>query len=493
MMARLSPEKRHQIYWTVTIIITILITVSSTIYSLSRGIYDVFPFIYFLPIILFVYLYPNRGVYFSLALSTVYILLVYLYSGFNPQDVAVSTAWFVVFVTIGVVTSSFAEGLREEERKYRGIFENSQAGIFTFDLTTLRIRELNAKCAQMLRYDRSELAGGDLSRIMTDEGSRNRFIREIRASWETGDIELLFTAHDGTIRQVLVSASVTPGNIVICSAIDITARKLAEQVIERARDDLERRVNERTEELLRVNKELSAEIEERKRFEKAIRLANHKINTLTGVTRHDILNQITAIVMYLSLIRETETDPVIAGYLDKISDVTDMIQKQIRFTHDYQSIGAGEPRWHNINAVISEAAAGVEQKNVLIDRQVDDLEIFADAGFAKVFTNLIENALIHGKHVTLIRFSYYETDGTLVLCCEDNGVGIPEDSKERIFRREYFRNTGYGLFLIVEILSITGLSIKETGTPGAGARFEIHVPKGSYRFPARPGTSERWQ
>ena len=104
-------------------------------------------------------------------MSTVYILMVYLYSGFNPQDVAISTAWFVVFVTIGVVTSSFAEGLREEERKYRGIFENSQAGIFTFDLNTLRLTELNAKCAQMLRYERTELAGADLSRIMTDEGS----------------------------------------------------------------------------------------------------------------------------------------------------------------------------------------------------------------------------------------------------------------------------------------------------------------------------------
>ena len=96
------------------------------------------------------YLYPGKGVYFSLGMSTVYILLVYLYSGFNPQDVAVSTAWFVIFVTIGVVTSSFAEGLREEERKYRGIFENSQAGIFTFDLNTLRITEANLKCVQML-------------------------------------------------------------------------------------------------------------------------------------------------------------------------------------------------------------------------------------------------------------------------------------------------------------------------------------------------------
>jgi len=489
----LSVEKRQQIYWTITIIATILITLVLTIYSLSLGIYEVFPFIYFLPIILFVYRYPGKGVYFSLALSTVYILLVYLYSGFDPQDVAISTAWFVVFVTIGVVTSSFAEGLREEERKYRGIFENSQAGIFTFNISTLRIVELNAKCAQMLRYNRTELAGADLSRFMTDEGNRDRFLRQVQSSWETGDLELLFTARDGTVRQMLVSASITPGNIVICSAIDITARKLAEQVIERARDDLERRVNERTEELLRVNKELSTEIEERKRFEAAIRLANHKINTLSGVTRHDILNQITAIVMYLSLIRENEMDPVVVGYLDKIGEVTDMIQKQIRFTRDYQEIGAGEPRWHTIDAEIREAAAGVEQKEVLIDSQVGDLEIFADAGFPRVFVNLIENALVHGGHVTLIRFSCTKTDDGLVLCCEDNGIGIPGDAKERIFRREYFRNTGYGLFLIVEILGITGLSIKETGTPGSGARFEIYVPKGNYRFSVQTCRSDRWQ
>ncbi len=493
MIVRIAPEKRQQIYWTVTLLVTVIITISSTIYSLSLGIYEVFPFIYFLPIILFVYFYPEKGVYFSVALSSVYILLVYTYSGFNPKDVAISTAWFVIFVTIGVVTSSFAGGLREEERKYRGIFENSQAGIFTFDLDTLRLTEINGKCTQMLRYGRTELTGADLSLIMNGEESRDRFIRQVRERRETGDLELPFTSREGTIRQFLVSASVTSGNMVICSAIDITARKLAEQVIERARDDLERRVDERTAELMRVNRELTAEIEERKRFEAAIRLANHKINTLTGITRHDILNQITAVVMYLSLIQESMTDPVVTAYLEKIGNVTSMIQKQIQFTSDYQSIGASEPRWHNVSAEIGEAAATVDHKDVMIDWKVDDLEIFADSGFPKVFLKLIENAVIHGKHATLIRFSYRETENELVLSCEDNGVGIPDDSKEWIFRRKYLRNTGYGLFLIVEILSITGLSIRETGTPGSGARFEIHAPRGSYRVTRKTGGPESGQ
>jgi signal transduction histidine kinase len=51
-----------------------------------------------------------------------------------------------------------------------------------------------------------------------------------------------------------------------------------------------------------------------------------------------------------------------------------------------------------------------------------------------------------------------------------------------MFKHEYYRNTGYGLFLASEILGMTDLSIIETGEPGSGARFEIRVPRGTYRF-----------
>ena len=133
---------------------------------------------------------------FSLILSTIYLSLVYGFSGFDPALVADSTAWFVIFVTIGVVTSSFAEGLRTEERKYRGIFENSQAGIFTFDLATFRIREMNIKCARMLKFERDDLLDSDLSRILAGSREREQFVQEIRARIQTGDMELHFTTQD---------------------------------------------------------------------------------------------------------------------------------------------------------------------------------------------------------------------------------------------------------------------------------------------------------
>jgi len=61
-------------------------------------------------------------------------------------------------------------------------------------------------------------------------------------------------------------------------------------------------------------------------------------------------------------------------------------------------------------------------------------------------------------------------------------VGVAAAEKEKIFERGFGKNTGLGLFISREILAITGLSISEHGTPGAGVRFEIGVSEGSYRF-----------
>jgi PAS domain S-box-containing protein len=487
MTFAMTSAKKHQISWAVAILTTVALAVYSTIYSLTHGIYEVFPFLYFLPIIIFVYQYPNRGVLFSLGISTVFLSLVYYYGNFNANLIAVSTAWFVIFVTIGVVTSSFADGLRAEERKYRGIFENSQAGIFTFDIATRNIREINGKFARMLGYEREDLLASNLSRILFDTDGREAFIRNITSMSQTGDTELFFHTRDNAVREFLVSASLSPGNIAICSAIDITERKIAEQVILKAHEDLEQRVRDRTEELMQANEILNSEIQERKRFEAAIQLANRKLNTLSSITRHDILNQITAIVMYLSLAEETVKDPAVVEQLRKIEQITELIQKQIRFTRDYQNIGENAPQWQDAAQTIDSAIAGLDLKGARVEKDLAGLEIFADYLLEKVFYNLVENSVRHGERVTTIRFSYQKHGDDLILLCEDDGTGIPEAAKDRIFKREYYRNTGYGLFLAGEILSITGLSIKENGVPGKGARFEIRVPKGAFRLGAPAG------
>jgi PAS domain S-box-containing protein len=480
MMDRVLNRK---VFWISVVGLTVIGAVYSTIYSLTHGILDVFPFLYFMPIILVVYLYPKRAVIFSLLLSSAYICLVYFYGFSDPKLVAVSTAWFVIFVTISVVTSSFAIGLRSEERKFQRIFENSQAGLFTFDCRTLLMKEVNKKCARLLRYERADLLGRGLSVILPESTDRDRFILNLRERSVTEEIELQFAASDGTVRQFLVTASIVPNFTAMCSAIDITERKLAENVIQKARKELEIRVRERTNELTKANEILMAEISERKRFEEAIQLANKKLNTLSSITRHDILNQITALGLYLSLAREIESDPAVNEYLVQIEQITQLIQKQIRFTRDYQNIGTTTPLWQKVQLIIDNTVTDLQFGKVAFEFDLNNLEIYADLLLEKVFYNLMDNALRHGEKLTKIRFYFRKDDAGLTIICEDDGVGIPEQAKTKIFRREFYRNTGYGLFLVSEILGITGLSIKETGEFGKGARFEIVIPPGSYRFP----------
>ncbi|HEX3002309.1 MAG TPA: ATP-binding protein [Methanoregula sp.] len=84
--------------------------------------------------------------------------------------------------------------------------------------------------------------------------------------------------------------------------------------------------------------------------------------------------------------------------------------------------------------------------------------------------------------MTTFRFYYQISDAGLTLICEDDGAGIPDNAKTRIFERGVGRNTGMGLFLAREILRITGISIRETGVYGKGARFELIIPNGTWRF-----------
>jgi signal transduction histidine kinase len=99
-----------------------------------------------------------------------------------------------------------------------------------------------------------------------------------------------------------------------------------------------------------------------------------------------------------------------------------------------------------------------------------------------VFLSIIENVLQHGQKVTRLKIDHQENRDGLVLTFEDDGGGIASDMKDLIFERRFSNQKGMSLFLVREILSITGITIQETGIFGEGARFEIIVPKVAYRL-----------
>jgi len=214
--------------------------------------------------------------------------------------------------------------------------------------------------------------------------------------------------------------------------------------------------------------------------EQALRGALKNLGIMNSITRHDIINQLTGIFGYLQYAQDSSADPGVQEVLGKALAAAETIQAQILFTRDYQAIGSAEPRWQNAESVVMRASGATDHPGVRIDCSLADIWICADPLIEKVFYNLIDNSLRHGRTVTAVRISSQETGDGLVIVYEDNGVGIPDGVKEKIFRREYFHNTGLGLYLSREILANSRMQIRETGTEGCGVRFEIFVPKGMY-------------
>ena len=225
------------------------------------------------------------------------------------------------------------------------------------------------------------------------------------------------------------------------------------------------------------------DITDRKNAEEIIRKANKQVALLTSITRHDIINQINSLQGYIAILRKRSTDARNAEILAKIKEITDLILRQIIFTRDFQNVGAEPPRWIRVGDGIRSFLRTLDLEGIEVAVDMGDLELYADPLMEKVFFNLIDNSRRHGDHVTRIRISYEISDDSLSLVYEDNGIGIPDEEKEKIFDRGFGKNTGYGLFLIREILAITGFTILENGTYGSGARFEIRIPKALYRLP----------
>jgi len=222
------------------------------------------------------------------------------------------------------------------------------------------------------------------------------------------------------------------------------------------------------------------DITQRRHGEYALQQINTKLNLVSSIARHDILNKLTVIYGIISLLQEKMPDPIYREYLKKAEEAAVAIKKQIEFTRDYKNMGLEKADWQNVIDTLQQSVKNVDLKGVTLDLFSRDLEIFADPWLKKVFFNLIDNTLRYAEHVTKITVSYRESEDGLDILFEDNGIGIPFDEKEKIFERGYGKNIGYGLFMAREILAITQLSIKETGEPGKGARYEIHVPKRLY-------------
>jgi signal transduction histidine kinase len=217
------------------------------------------------------------------------------------------------------------------------------------------------------------------------------------------------------------------------------------------------------------------DITEARRVEDELKLATKKLNLSGSLLRHDILNQITVIVSSAELAADSIKDPRLSRYVGNILSAVQAIKKALEFARDYQELGTKAPVWKDPRKSLDEGLVGLDLRNVSMEADLGMIEIFADPMLDRVFHNLVDNSNRHGNGTKSIRIHYERSGDELRLICEDDGIGIPDDKKNKLF------SNGHGLQMVKDILAMTGMTIAENGYYGKGARFEIGIPAGKFR------------
>jgi len=232
------------------------------------------------------------------------------------------------------------------------------------------------------------------------------------------------------------------------TCIDITERKEAEEALNRTMDELVR--------------------------------VNEKLGVVGSLTRHDVRNKLSAVTGYAYLLKKKHSDEVdVVEGLGKMEVAVRESMKIFDFAKMYEQLGAEELVLTDVEAKIDEATNLFSGSLPKIMNDCHGLTVLADSFLRQLFFNLIDNSIKHGEKVTQIRVHFTDEGDGVKLFYEDDGVGIPEANKPKLFHEGFTtgKSTGLGLFFIKKMVEVYGWKISEEGEPSKGARFAISIPK----------------
>jgi PAS domain S-box-containing protein len=339
--------------------------------------------------------------------------------------------------------------LHEAEKRYRILFDKAPLVLLILD-SDGRIVDFNDEAHRQLGYSREELGKltvSDIEVMDTPDDIEERIKRIVETGME--EFETKHRTKNREIRDVINiirSVELDGKRFFLIIKRDITERKMTENQL----------------------KEMMRELQ----------LVNEKLSVVGKLTRHDARNKLSVIANQVYLIKQRLGKDYDAECLESIESAIDQIGKIFWFAKTYELLGSKELSYINVNDCVNEAAmmfSDLDQIKLVND--CSGLSVLSDSLLRQLFYNLIDNSLKYGEKVSQVRTFYVEEADHVNLVYEDDGVGLPDAEKERIFLEHYGKGTGYGLYLIRKMCEVYGWTIKETGVYGKGAQFTMSIPK----------------
>jgi PAS domain S-box-containing protein len=213
------------------------------------------------------------------------------------------------------------EALQTSETRYRRLFETAQDGILILNAETGQIDDVNPFLVDMLGYTYEEFVGKKLWEIGAFKNTEKSkaALTELQHKGYVRYEDLPLATKDGREIDVEFVSNTYPVNhhkVIQCNVRDITDRIRAEKELQKAHDELEKRVVERTTQLVEANKSLKGEIAKR---------------TIVGDELKESRERLRNLTKHLQKIREEERASLSRELHDELGQVLTGMKMDIRW------------------------------------------------------------------------------------------------------------------------------------------------------------------
>jgi len=336
--------------------------------------------------------------------------------------------------------------LKESQRRFEGLFMGSPEAAAYLD-QDFRVRDINPRFKELFGYSLADVQGKQINDVVVPDDRRKEgeaFDKEAKKGYVYHDT--VRRKKDWSLVQVAISAApITVGG------------KVAGIVA------------------------MYHDISDLKNAEKRLDAMNEKLRVVGSLTRHDVRNKLTAVVGNAYLLKNKLTAD--SDAIESLRSIEIAVRESVRifdFAAAYEKLGVEQLAYMDVKKTVEEAVGLFpDLKGVKIVNDCGGLTLLADSLLRQLFYNLIDDSLKYGEKLTQIRIRYEKSENQLKLVYEDDGVGISQDAKPKLFSEGYTtgKGSGYGLYLIKRMMEVYGWTIQETGTPDNGVCFTILIPE----------------
>jgi PAS domain S-box-containing protein len=229
------------------------------------------------------------------------------------------------------------------------------------------------------------------------------------------------------------------------------------------------------------------DVTDRKRYQRRLETQRNNLEVLNQVVRHDIRNDMTVVRGRANLLEEHVDDEGQAD-LEAVQDATgnaieltrtarDLAETMLSTAEDVEPIRLDQ----HLDSSIENVDSTFEDAIIVIEDRIPDVRVRGNELLEAVFRNLIQNAVVHSDAETPeVRVSTALDDETVTVAVADNGPGIPEDEKERIFAKGEkgldSPGAGIGLYLVQTLVEQYGGDTWVEDNDPRGSVFIVELP-----------------